>query len=715
MPELGMYFTKASLHEDGSMHWAATVTDTGVDNHGERVDKSFFGNAIKHSEEFGILPYMCVSHFDFADKGIPDNKWITGPTLAIFEDGERFKAKGTFEGTILAKAAFEAIQNDIKEDTPHDDRVRISMGFYDRTKEEEKSEATEDGNSRRVYKDGIIKHFALTRVPVLPRTEVEAWKEMSMTTKREDATSIVGEELAEELEGYAKQVGKSETEEQLVVKAEEVEMARKKKKKGQPEKVDKDYEYKEQPRGAGGTMAEEMWTATGEEAKYPEMDEETKKKNERERKRIKKKKSEVVEQMIKDEPGKVVLYSKDGSKVIGEFPYGEGKKYADKNAARAAALKREGQVQFFKKEKKSETEEKCEIVGGTAKAELIEMKHGSFSEMWEKEYGGSVDTCIQKVKGKVKDPGAYCASMKDKALKTTKWRGKEEKSEATIIQEFLEEQSETVEKAGRRLNTQQLEKYRKTRQRVEELLVDMKEFEDWAATVPEKITGTETASEPLEENPAIAVLDQGTPMTPIYGADFGDNMQEFAENVYAGITEGNIENVQDSLNMIAKAIAEELKSSLPEDIPEAESKEVDVEVEEVKSAAVTPLDAFNMKALAVLNSEGLDRRAKLQALQDSLNEVGGWLQKSVIEETPPSMGDIREVIVAAVREGTKPLVQENATLKARIEELEKQDKMPNQVPIRKSIYETQATLEPEKTSFSAKEVARRTMPPGVFY
>ncbi len=291
-------------------------------------------------------------------------------------------------------------------------------------------------------------------------------------------------------------------------------------------------------------------------------------------------------------------------------------------------------------------------------------------------------------------------------------RGKEQKSEAIVIQEFLEEQE--VEKAGRRLNTQQLEKYKKTRQRVEELLDDMKEFEDWAATVPEKITGTETAGEPLEENPAIAILDQGTPMTPVYGADFDDNMQEFTENIYAGITEGNIENVQDSLNMIAKAIADELKSSLPEDISEAKS-EVDVEVKEVKSEAMTPLDAFNIKAKAVLNSEELDRRAKLQALQDSLNEVGGWLQKSVIDDTPPSMGDIREVIVAAVREGTKPLVQENATLKSRVEELEKRDQTPNQVPIRKSIYETQTLPEPDKDSYSAKEVARRSMPPGVFY
>lgn len=746
MPELSMYFTKASLHEDGTRHWAATVSDTRPDNHGQRVDKAFFPYAIDQSKVYG-MPNLCISHYDFAGKDIPEEIWKAGITSAMFLDGNKFKAKGRFFDSRAGQLLFDAIRKDMEENISREDRTRISMGFYDRTDDEEKSEATGDGDERRVvYKAGIIKHFAGTRVPVLPRTEIEAWREMSMTTKREDATSIVGEELAEELEGYAKQVGKSEAEE-LVVKATEEEQVQ--------EMVEKKAETVEKARGEGkGVGGPAQGDGGADRCICPSCDATAPHEKGTPCAKVNcpkcgtamqggpAEKAELVEQMIKDEDGEVVLYSKDGSKVLGRFPYGEGKKYADKEAAKVAAQKREGQVKFFKGEKKSETEEKCEVVGGTEveeevveEAELEEKaKKGkgwtpppkgwtkaSLDKYWAS-MGGSVTSCMARAEGHVSDEAKFCASLKDKVTGTTKWRGPHKKksdAEVTLadFEEWLysevEEQSGAVEKAGRRLNTQQLEKFKNTRQRVEELLADMQEFEDWAATVPEKITGTETAGEPLEENPAIPILEQGTPMTPVYAANFDDKMQEFAENVYVGVTDGNVENIQDSLNMIAEAIKAELETSIPESISKAES-EVGVEAEEVKTT-VTPLDAFNMKAKAVLHSEELDRRAKLQSLQSSLNEVGGWLQKSVVENTPPSMGDIREVIVAAVREGTKPLAQENATLKARIEELEQRGQQELQVPVRKSIYEAEVLPEQSKDSFTAKEVARMTMPQGVFY
>jgi hypothetical protein len=58
----------------------------------------------------------------------------------------------------------------------------------------------------------------MTRVPANKRTKMEV--ERSMTTKKEDATSIIGEELAEEIDVMAKMVGKSEA---LVVKTEDEE------------------------------------------------------------------------------------------------------------------------------------------------------------------------------------------------------------------------------------------------------------------------------------------------------------------------------------------------------------------------------------------------------------------------------------------------------------------------------------------------------------
>ena len=133
-----------------------------------------------------------------------------------------------------------------------------------------------------------------------------------------------------------------------------------------------------------------------------------------------------------------ILYSKDGSKVLGRFPFS---KHGGEKGAKAAAHKREGQIQAFKKKALAVAADKlgavevmkflADQVGCGKVAEAIEKAKkeklpfgGSFSRMWKEKFGGSVKKCIEMVKGEVDDPGAYCANLKDKALKTTKWRGK---------------------------------------------------------------------------------------------------------------------------------------------------------------------------------------------------------------------------------------------------------------------------------------------------
>lgn len=684
--DIGMYFTKAALHQDGTMHWAATVSDTDVDNHDERVDRAFFDNALSHADEMDMMPYACISHYDFAGKGVPDQDWIAGPSTVMFPDGKKFKAKGTFWPTDLGKAAFAAIQNDIKKDVPHDERVRISMGFYDRTSEEEKSEATEDGSSRRVYRDGIIKHFALTRVPVLPRTEIEAWREKSMVTKRDDAASIIGDEWADKLEQHSTQVGKSDVDEEpVVVKAEEVEKAKRK-------KVDKDFEYEEEEPGKD-TMAEEMWTETPEEAEVPEEDQAAKQASEEELKKRKKKKSEavekahgegqgvggpkqgdggatecicpecdataphdkgtpcsemtcpecgaamsgssekaeLVEQMIREEGNKVVLYSKDGKKKLGEWEYGPGKEYKDKDAARAAAHKQEGIVQ---------------------------------------------------------------------AIKEGKFKGGK-KSEA-------EEMPETVEKAGRRLQGKKVEEFETWLTEMRRIINDGESFLEWAKQSAAPIGETTGIDMPIE-NPAISILE-GTPQTGmVMASNFDSKLSMFAEDVYNAITEKDGKVAQDALYNIAEAIKSEISSEEVESVLEVVSDE-DVKTEEVKRSSA--LDGFNMVVKSVIADESLDRRAKLMACQNALQEVGEFIQNSIISETPPSMGDIREVIVAAVHEGTKELVQKNVVLEAELAELKKQLSTQPAVeyaPVRKSLARSEAPAQKPKEHYSAAEVARKTM------
>jgi len=49
----------------------------------------------------------------------------------------------------------------------------------------------------------------------------------------------------------------------------------------------------------------------------------------------------------------------------------------------------------------------------------------SRKKFWDS-VGGSVDKCIDKMEGKVDDPGAFCSSLKDRVEKSTHWRGKED-------------------------------------------------------------------------------------------------------------------------------------------------------------------------------------------------------------------------------------------------------------------------------------------------
>ena len=56
--------------------------------------------------------------------------------------------------------------------------------------------------------------------------------------------------------------------------------------------------------------------------------------------------------MVRKEKSEIVLYSKDGSKVLGRFPFGEGSKFKNERTAREAAARRERQVAFFRSRKK---------------------------------------------------------------------------------------------------------------------------------------------------------------------------------------------------------------------------------------------------------------------------------------------------------------------------------------------------------------------------
>lgn len=210
-----MHITKASLGGDGVMRWAATTSKFDVDEQADEVTPEFYQHAIVQVESGKRpSPVLCVSHID---KGKPADDWVAGDANELYIDGDQPKAKGTFRDTPLGKASFEAVRSDYG--TPDDDKIRISLGFYDEGSEARQTDKA-DGSvaTGRRYLKGWIKHLALTRVPVVKETEISVMEAKAMVkTKREDAASIVGAELAEELV----RSDKAELDEGLVLKGQE--------------------------------------------------------------------------------------------------------------------------------------------------------------------------------------------------------------------------------------------------------------------------------------------------------------------------------------------------------------------------------------------------------------------------------------------------------------------------------------------------------------
>ena len=274
--EFSMAIVKATYDKaSATRNWNATASDTEKDSYNDSMSLELFNDFLHRietreqpPEDFrsdfwsGGKPYLSVSHYpDLNGKGVP------GPVDAGFIDGRvagergrfahgKLKAKGRFDDTPIGRACFESVCADLygEEPVPDDEKIRISIAFLDWKHRHKASDYTFERSEDKMICPECIKellegeyggkeflrghliHLALTRVPVNTRTSMEV--ERSMTKQKEDAASIVTEELAEELEEEAKIVGKSEA---LVVKAEE-EIVEEGKAKKEMEDEDEDEE-----------------------------------------------------------------------------------------------------------------------------------------------------------------------------------------------------------------------------------------------------------------------------------------------------------------------------------------------------------------------------------------------------------------------------------------------------------------------------------------
>lgn len=243
--EFSMAIVKASYDKStATRRWRAVASDTDEDSYKDSMSLELFSDFLHRIEEetsppeefrsdfwSGGKPYLSVSHYpDLNGKGVP------GPVDSVYVDGNRLKATGRFDDTPIGRACFESICTDLygEEPVPDDQKIRISIAFLD-WKHRHKStgfifersedkpicpeclrELLEGEYEGKEFLRGHLIHLGMTRVPVNKRTDMEV--ERSMTTRKEDAASIIGEELAEELEEETKMVGKSEA---LVIKSED--------------------------------------------------------------------------------------------------------------------------------------------------------------------------------------------------------------------------------------------------------------------------------------------------------------------------------------------------------------------------------------------------------------------------------------------------------------------------------------------------------------
>lgn len=246
--EFSLVITKASYDKaTGRKSWRAVTSDTDEDLYNDNMSLELYNDFLRrielkekppgrHCNEYwcGGTPYLSIAHYpDFKGRGVP------GKVEKVYIDGNKLKAVGTFDDTPLGEACFRSICEDLySEKRSFENKVRVSIAFIDWKHEHKRTgkvferksisevcpHCLEDallgdglGDGGRRFLAGQLIHFALTRVPVNERT---GWEVSIMTTMKEDAASIVGDEMSQELDELSR--AEVEVDKSLVIKGDAV-------------------------------------------------------------------------------------------------------------------------------------------------------------------------------------------------------------------------------------------------------------------------------------------------------------------------------------------------------------------------------------------------------------------------------------------------------------------------------------------------------------
>ena len=205
--------------QTGIRRWYSTSSGIKRDLYNERMSQGLFKDFIKRIESREIppdpfiskawnggLPYVGVAHYlDL------DGDGIAGKAEKVLVDGTHLKMRGVFENNDLGNAAYDSIRRDIENKVLPEERVRVSIAFIDWGHEHEeigqfvrkslmdRCSYCEKGIGEKIYRKGHLVHLALTRQPAYPEADIQL-EVKSMSRRKADAVSIVGEELAEKME-----------------------------------------------------------------------------------------------------------------------------------------------------------------------------------------------------------------------------------------------------------------------------------------------------------------------------------------------------------------------------------------------------------------------------------------------------------------------------------------------------------------------------------
>lgn len=168
-----MYISKA-VYKDDKMIWHGVASDTGLDLFQERTSVQLFKSFINRLDG---TEYVSLSHYPSLD-----GKAELGKVTNLYMDGDYLKAKGYLDNNKLGIAAYNAIRKDRRDNTPQENRIRLSIGFldYSHTHDDKKWEYKSGqpcmecmlDMKNKVYRDGKFIHSALTRIPARITTSI---------------------------------------------------------------------------------------------------------------------------------------------------------------------------------------------------------------------------------------------------------------------------------------------------------------------------------------------------------------------------------------------------------------------------------------------------------------------------------------------------------------------------------------------------------------